>query len=174
MTHEITEEGVFVDGTRVFVTFDRGNLWAMTRATDKDTFDALALEVGLKVHKNPAQPAVIDPVTEEVIREAVEASGPLVPAKGVTIAEMGPHVITPGEYDEDGNEITAPVMDERYHVNFWLAPWLVQRGAWEGWALAWTLNGTEAPSNAQEVALDFRGIELIDPSTIRSPSNKLL
>lgn len=68
-----------VDDTRVYVSIQGGRLHAMVRATDKDTFDEKALEVGLKVHTNPAQPAVIDPETEEVITPAVPASGPLVP-----------------------------------------------------------------------------------------------
>ncbi len=174
MTYEVTEEGVFVDGVRVYVTFDRGNLWAMIRATDKATFDAQALSVGLKVHKNPAQPAVIDPETGEVIREAVEASGPLVSAPGVTIAELGPHVTTPGEYDDAGNEITPPVMDTRHHVNFWLNARLVEAGAWKRWALAWSYYGTKAKANKQEDALKYQGVELIDPATIASPSNRLL
>jgi len=174
MTYEITPEGVFVDGVKAHVTFDRGNLWAMIRATDKATFDAQALAVGLKVHKHPAQPEVIDPETQEVIREAVPASGPLVPAPGVTIAELGPHVITPGEYDDEGNETKAPVMDTRHHVNFWLSAQLVEAGLWTQWAATWSVYGAQAEANKQEVALEYQGVELIDPLTIDSPSNRLL
>lgn len=175
MTYEITEEGdVLVDGTKVYVTFDRGNLWAMIRAQDKATFDQQALAVKLKVHKFPAQPAVIDPETGETIKEAVEASGPLVPFPGCTIAEMGPHILTPGEHDEEGNEITPPVVDDRYHVNFWLSPELVAVGQWKQWALAWTANGTPAPANNEEKALEFQGVELIDPATVKNPVNRLL
>ncbi len=174
MTYEVTPEGVFVDGVKAYVTFDRGNLWAMVRAKDKATFDEQALAVGLKVYKHPAQPEVTDPETGEVIREAVEASGPLVSAPGVTIAELGPHVITPGEYDDEGNEIKAPKMDNRYHVNFWLNQQLVEIGKWEQWALAWSAYGSQAEANKQEVALKFQGVELVDPTTINSPSNRLL
>ena len=167
-------QGTYVDGTRVYVSIEGGRLWAMVRATDKDTFDTKALEVGLKVYQNPAVPAVIDPETEEVITPAVPASGPLIPAPGVTITEMGPHVLIPGTYDEDGNELTPPTLDNRHHVNFWLNPALVERGLWKQWALAWTANGSAVVPNNNEEAIAFQGIELIDPQTVTSPANRML
>jgi hypothetical protein len=33
------------------------------------------------------------------------------------IDEIGPIITTPGVYDEEGNEITPPVWDNRHHVN---------------------------------------------------------
>lgn len=33
------------------------------------------------------------------------------------IDEIGPIVTTPGTYDEDGNELTPPIVDDRHHVN---------------------------------------------------------
>lgn len=163
-----------IDGTRVYVSLEGGRLWAMVRATDQATFDAKALEVGLKVYTNPAEPAIIDPETGEVLFPAEPPSGPLIPAPGVTITEMGPHVLVPGTYDENGNEVTAPVLDTRYHANFWLGPHLVERGNWKQWALAWTLNGYQVSPNNQEEAVEFQGIELIDPQTVTSPANRML
>lgn len=163
-----------IDGTRVYVTLQGGRLHAMVRATDQATFDAQALAVGLKVYKNPAIPAVIDPETNEVIIPAVEASGPLTPAPGVTIAELGPYTLVPGTYDEEGNEVTAPVLDNRFHANFWLGPHLVERGLWKQWAVAWTQNGQPVNPNNAEEAVEFQGIELIDPQTVTSPANVLL
>ena len=32
--------------------------------------------------------------------------------------ELGPLITTKGEYDEDGNEITPPVIDYSHHVNY--------------------------------------------------------
>jgi hypothetical protein len=161
---------VYIHDIPAFVTFDGPHLRAMVRATDKATFDAQAFEVGLKVHKNPAQPAVIDPETDEVIREAVPASGPLIPAKGVTIAELGPRIITPGTYDDEGNEITPPVIDPRFHANFWLHE---ARGNWESWALMWSAYGEPGDSNKNESSLLLRGVELVDPDTINTPDNRL-
>jgi hypothetical protein len=146
----------------------------MVRATDQATFDQKALEVGLKVYTNPAIPAVTDPETGEVITPAVPASGPLVPAPGVTITEMGPHTLVPAVYDEDGNEVSPATVDPRYHVNAWLAPWLVERGLWEQWALTWTQNGQPGTPNHAEESVVYEGIELIDPLTVTSPSNVLL
>lgn len=77
-------------------------------------------------------------------------------------------------YDEEGNEVTAPVMDNRYHVNFWLGPHLVERGLWEQWALAWTANGQPGTPNHAEESVVFQGIELIDPQTVTSPANRML
>ena len=158
---------------RLYVSIEGGRLWAMVRATDQATFDQKALEVGLKVYTNPAQDEVLD---EEgnVVTPAVPASGPLIPAPGVTITEIGPLVLTPGTYAEDGTEITPPVMDSRYHVNFWLAPRLVERGLWMQWALAWTENGQPGTPNHAEESVVYEGIELIDPLTVSSPSNVLL
>ena len=161
------------DEPRLYVSIEGGRLWAMVRATDQATFDQKALEVGLKVYTNPAQDEVLD---EEgnVVTPAVPASGPLIPAPGATITEIGPLVLTPGTYAEDGTEITPPVMDNRYHVNFWLAPRLVERGLWMQWALAWTNNGQPGTPNHVEESVVYDGIELIDPLTVSSPSNVLL
>ena len=169
-----TQQHLEVDGVRVYATLEGGLLSCMVRATDKATFDAQALAVGLKVYQNPAIPAVIDPETGEVITPAVEASGPLIPSPGTTITELGPLVLTPGTYDEEGNELTPPVMDNRYHVNSWLAPWLVERGGWKTWGVMWTQNGQPVDPNNAEEAVAYQGIELIDPLTVSSPSNILL
>lgn len=169
-----TIEHLEVDGVRVYAAMDRGNLWCMVRTPDKATFDAQALAVGLKVYTNPAQPAVIDPETQEVITPAVEASGPLIPAHGVTITEIGDLVLVPAVLDAEGNVTTPAVTDGRFHANFWLNSELVARGLWKQWAVAWTLNGYTVAANNQEQGIAFQGIELIDPATVSSPSNRLL
>ena len=163
-----------VDGTRVYATMDRGNLWCMVRAYDKETFDGLAVDAGLKVFTNPAQPEVLDPETGEVVTPAVEASGPLIPAPGVTITEMGDLVLTPAVIDAEGVEITPAVKDGRFHANFWLNADLVAKGEWKQWALTWTENGQAVDQNSQEEGVAFQGIELIDPATVDSPRNRLL
>lgn len=167
-------EHLEVDGVRVYAAMDRGNLWCMVRTPDKATFDVQALAVGLKVHTNPAQPAVLDPETQEVTTPAVEASGPLIPAQGVTITEIGDLVLTPTVLDAEGNVTTPAVTDGRFHVNFWLNSGLVAGGLWKQWAVAWTINGQPAVQNNQEQGMAFQGIELIDPTTVTSPSNRML
>ena len=143
---------ITIDGTPAYVSLDRGNLWAMIRATDEATFDAKAQEVGLLV---------------------ADAGGALRPAPGVTIARLGPHVLAPGTYDGEGAEITPPVMDSRFHANFWLSPQAVALNGWQGWAMTWTLTGTAAAANKSEAAVAVAGIELIDPDSVATPGNVL-
>jgi len=40
---------------------------------------------------------------------------------GWALDVIGPVVTSPGEYDEDGTEIVAPVVDGRFHANLRLA-----------------------------------------------------
>jgi cytosine/adenosine deaminase-related metal-dependent hydrolase len=167
-------EPLIMDGVRIYGMLDRGNLWCMIRATDKATFDAQALDVGLTVHMNPAVPAVTDPETGDIITPAVEASGPIVPARGVTITELGPHVLTPAVYDVDGAVVTPAVLDTRHHVNFWLNADIVARGEWMRWSTYWTYYGAVIIPNNAEDGADVLGIELIDPATVDNPRNVLL
>ena len=165
---------LIVDGQRVYVAIRGGILHCMVRAADQATFWQQAQLVGLVENKNPGAPAILDPETGEEITPAVPPSGPLVPVRGVTITEIGPYVITPGTYDQDGNEITPPVLDNRWHVNFWLDHELTMLGRWQQFALAWTANGQPVDPMREEEAIHHAGIELIDPNTVKSPSNMLL
>lgn len=139
------------------VSIRGGVLHAAIRTSDQATYQALALQAGV--------------LSQE------EETDNLRDAPGVTTHEIGPLILETAEFDLEGNVIKAARMDERWHVNFWLAPWLVERGAWEGWALQWSIAGREllaAEVNKLEqgAVLDF--IELIDPDTLTSPSNVLL
>ena len=162
-----------VEGVRVYAALSGGVLACMVRATDKATFDAQALAVGLKVYTNPAQDEVLDG-EGSVITPAVPASGALVPAKGITITEMGPLVLTPAVLDAEGTVVTPAVLDTRYHANFWLGPAAVARGEWEGWGVLWSIHGVDATPNHLEEGVEYGGIELIDPMTVSSASNVLL
>jgi hypothetical protein len=166
-------EQLIIDGVRIYAVMDRGNLWCMGRTTDKATFDGLALEAGLKVYTNPAQAAIIDPDTQEVLFPAVAASGPLIKAGGVEIVEIGPLTLVAGTYDDTGAELTAPVVDPRHHVNFWLGPEVLARGKWMQWSTLWTYYGSAIVANNAEDGTAMRGMELIDPATIASPSNRM-
>ena len=48
---------------------------------------------------------------------ATDEDGNTYPTHKHCIVELGNIVITPGDYDEEGNEITAPVLSELYHVD---------------------------------------------------------
>jgi hypothetical protein len=167
-------EHLIIDGVRIYGQWDRSNLWFMGRATDKATFDALALGAKLKVYTNPAQAETTDPETGEVVTPEVAASGLLVSAPGITIAEIGSVGLVPGVYDSDGNETTAPILDTAHHVNFWLSPVVVARGEWMQWATLWTYSGDAIVPNKVEDGTALRGFALIDPATTSSPSNRLL
>lgn len=148
------DEGrLLIDDTRVYAALSGGKLSVMVRATDRATFFAVAEQVGL-----------------------VEADedGNVAPIRDVTITELGPYVITPATFDEDGNELTPAVLDNRYHVNFWLGPTVVERNQWQAWLLQWMENGEAAQPNKDEASVGLSGIELIDPATIKSPANVLL
>ena len=82
-------------------------------------------------------------------------------------------MLTPGTYDAEGNELTAPTFGARYHANILLGPAIVARGTWKEPLLNYYHNGAlVGEKNAEEVAYEVSGVELIDPATIRSPSNK--
>lgn len=173
---EYTEQGpVYPEGSvPVYLSFDRSSLWAMVRAPSREVFDDRAKTVGLLVPKEPGSPEQIDPDTGEVIKEEIPPSEELVPSPGVTITRIGSYTLVPGEYDSNGNELKAPQVDNRYHVNFWLHPTAIKLNRWQQWALAWTINGQEVPANNKEQAVQLNEIELIDPDTVNNPENRLL
>lgn len=146
---------LIMDGVRIYAVLDRGNLWCMVRATDKATFDAQALSVGLLTYANGED-------------------GALVPARGITITEIGSHVIREAEVDAEGLVVSAAIIDARHHVNFWLDAETVARGEWMQWATLWTYYGMMVIPNNREDGTAMQGIELIDPATVDNPRNVLL
>ena len=152
----------------VYARLPSGILHCMVRAVDEATFDAVGLQVGLLRYENPAQPETLDE-DGNVVTEAVEASGAIVPSAGNTVTRMGPHTITPAVLDDDGAEVTPAVMDNRYHVNFWVREYT----NWEEWIVQW-MAGTPGSPNADENSIAIMGVELIDPMTVVTPHNVLL
>ena len=153
MAYEIHDDGsVWVDGVRCNVAIKDGVLLAMIRAENKATFDGAALAVGLRY---------------------ISDDGETITPRSVTITELGPYVISPATYDAEGNELTPAVLDNRYHVNAWVDLSRADNQLWQQWGPIWTLNGQPAAANADEVAYAYSGVELIDPATVRSPSNVL-
>lgn len=155
----------------VLVRMSGGMLDAVVRATDEATFEAAARWAELKYE---VMETVTDPETGETTEQG---TGEWATAKGVHINHLGPVVITPGTYGEDGTELTAPVMDNRHHVNIRLTDPALSRVdeygviKWEKWAMAWSLGGeVDMEINANEVGKVMQGVSLIDPDTIASPS----
>jgi hypothetical protein len=173
MTYTDETGRLFVDDTPVFAKLSGGVLHCMVRATDEATFNAVGLSVGLLSYENPAQPEVLDE-DGNVVTAAVEASGAIVPSAGNTVTRIGAHVITPAVLDDEGTEVTAPVVDARYHVNFWLGAQVVALGTWKPWIVQWMASDLPGTPNKDESSLAMNGIELIDPLTVTSPSNILL
>jgi hypothetical protein len=159
----------------VLVNLSGGMLDAVVRATDEATFDAAARWADLKYEVTET---VTDPETGET---TTQGTGEWATAKGVHIDHLGPVVITPGTYGEDGTELTAPVVDTRHHVNIRLTDPALSRVdeygviKWEKWAMAWSLGGEDDTQiNAQEVGKIIQGVSLIDLDTIASPSRVFL
>ena len=168
MSHNLgTEESPIL----VLVRMSGGMLDAVVRATDESTFEAAARWAELRYEETIT---TTDPETGETTEQG---TGEWATAKGVHINHLGPVVITPGTYGEDGVELTASVMDNRHHVNIRLTDPALSRVdeygvlKWEKWAMAWSLGGADDTQvNANEVGKVMQGVSLIDPDTIASPS----
>ena len=88
------------------------------RFTDRDSFLTVAQASG---H------AVLIPAEEEGGEDQVVVRAY---TKDWAIDEIGPIVTTPGEYDEEGVEITPPVFDNGHHINFQGVPPIEWDGAY--------------------------------------------
>lgn len=166
MSHNIgTEENPIL----VFVRYGGGMLDAVVRATDEATFEEAARWAELRYELTET---VTDGETGET---TTQGTGEWATSKGVYLDPLGPVVITPGVYAEDGTETTAPVIDSRYHVNIRLSSPAIgsvdDYGVlkWEKWAMAWMQGGTtDTQVNAQEVGKVLKDVTLIDPATINT------
>lgn len=96
----------------------------------------------------------------------------LVPAPGYSIDVLGSVVITPGEYDGEGNELAAPEYDDRHHVNIRISgPGL--RSRWAEMLVQWSQDGrpdNPSATNANERTQVRSGVAFIDPASIFTPS----
>lgn len=131
-----------------------GMVDSMLRSDNKVTFEAAALTQGL----------------------LVEGEGELVPAPGANIDVIGPIPTTPGTYDDEGNELTPPVMDNRYHVNLRITgPMMISRNTegllkHEVTALNWSQHGTKTKkSNKSETGKTLYGITQLDMDSVNTP-----
>jgi len=162
---------ILINDQEAFVSLTGGMVDAIVRAPDRETFLEVARTVELYYE---VMETVTDPDTGETSQVG---TGEWQVGKGINIDHLGSVVITPGTYDEDGNELTAPVMDNRHHVNIRLAPPATEKlddngnPKWHGWAVAWTQNGQPDPDvNATEEARVYNQVALIDPDSINTPT----
>ena len=88
------------------------------RFPDRDTFLDLALATGHATQAS-GSPAELDEDGNEVAAAVEPGPIELTPyTHEHAIDEVGPVVLTSGVYDDDGNEVTPPVIDNSHHVNF--------------------------------------------------------
>lgn len=156
-----------IDGTQAYVSIIDGMLHANIRATDRETFRAQAQAVGLMVEQQDDEGNTVLRVHRNV--DLTEEQPDLADPRSAPMPRI---VLDPGEMDGDGNYTVQPTFDSRYHANFRLNRYATEAGAWHSWAKAWTLSGTQATPNAAEQSMELQGIELIDPDSISSPSNR--
>lgn len=139
----------------VFVSVNSGMVDAIIRAETEIDWIEGAVHYGLLVEENET----------------------LVPSKGVEIDAIGPVVIKPGTYDETGKQLSAPVYDNRYHLNLRIHSVALEKQndskdllKWEQMAINWTKYGvSDEKANSDEKAKSLYKVSLIDPETIRTP-----
>lgn len=97
----------------------------------------------------------------------------IVPSPGVHVHEPGPVMLTAGEYDADGNEITAPTWDTRHHVNVRISGSAVEAlddtgsTSWKNTIIHWTKHGnSQVNNNASEKAKELHSVAVVDPDTV--------
>lgn len=145
-----------VNGVPVFATISGGVVDCIVRCPNEATFDAVAKQVNM--------------LSDVLDEDGVTVVG-VAPNPGVNITRIGPVVLVPGVYNEDGVEITAPVIDTRFHVNYRLQGPALESGAWMATVTNWMKNGSQAITiNKAEKAIELMSVELIDPLSITSPS----
>lgn len=165
------------DGTPVEIFASQSGEFVDTclRATDRDTWVQAAISQNL-LYQDPIIERTTDEATGEVTETIVGYEDEIKVSAGVNITEIGPIVLVPGEYDEeDGSEVKAPVMDNRFHLNMRIAePLLSKVGPdgyplWQKTALTWMKYGKPVQPNSAEHAVEVAGVQMIDPDSIKNP-----
>ena len=163
------------DDVSVNLQWSGGMIDAEVRATDEAAFVAAALQQGIYVRE---MQTVVDDDGVETEEPVLDEDGNEIirPAAGVNVSVIGPVVVVPATYDDEGNELTPPVMDNRYHVNLRMAgPALTAADEngypdWQTTAILWTESGVaDTEINSHESALIVEDVGLIDPESIDTP-----
>ena len=137
---------------------------------------------------------IVRTVNPTIANKAFEAlglmhvvDGILVTVRGVYIAKVPDFPIVSGEYDNNGNEIKAPVYPQQEHYNIRISshalytivneevPTTVKLADHLATFFDDAVNANvPAQANKNEVAWKWKGIEIIDPSTINTPRMNIL
>lgn len=164
------------DGTPVEIFASRSGEFVDTclRATDRDTWVQAAISQNL-LYQDPIIERTTDEATGEVTETIVGYEDEIKVSAGVNITEMGPVVLTPAVLDDEGNEITPAVMDNRFHLNMRIAEPLLSKAdengypLWQKTALTWMKYGKPVQPNSAEHAVEVAGVQMIDPDSIKNP-----
>ena len=71
----------------------------------------------MKISKYEFTDATVAQVNIDALGTATDEDGNTYPTHRHSVVKLGNIVLTPGEYDEEGNETTPPVMSTKYHVD---------------------------------------------------------
>lgn len=71
----------------------------------------------MKLGKYEFPDATVAQVNIDALGIATDEDGNTYATHNNGIVKLGNIVLTPGEYDEEGNEITAPVLSNKYHID---------------------------------------------------------
>lgn len=164
------------DGTpvEIFASQSGGFVDTCIRATDRDTWVQAALSQNL-LYRDPIIEKTTDEATGEVTETIVGYEDEIKASAGANITEIGPVVLTPAVLDDEGNEITPAVMDNRFHLNMRISEPLLSKAdengypLWQKTALLWMTYGQPVKPNSAEQAKDVQGVQMIDPDSIRNP-----
>ena len=163
------------DDVSVNLKWSGGIIDAEVRANDEATFVAAALDQGLYVKEVQT---VVDEDGVETEEPVLDEDGNEIirPAAGVNVSVLGPVVIIPASYDDEGVELIPATFDERYHVNLRITGSALTASNedgfpnWKTTAILWTENGVEDTEvNNHESSLVVGGVGLIDPESIDTP-----
>jgi hypothetical protein len=150
----------------LLASWQGGRILMMGRATSRDVMHSTLVQADLLFPD-----ITLEHGTRYFYGPDVDATEEQPYAYDPRVAPMPRIMLTPGAYDEEGNELTAPTFDARYHANLLLGPGIVARGTWKTPLLNYYFHGAlVGEKNAEEVAYEMGGVELIDPDTIRSPA----
>jgi len=158
----------FPEAIPLLASWQGGRILMMGRATSREVMHSTLVQAELMFPK-----VTLEHGTRYFYGRDVDAAEEQPYAYDPRSAPMPRIMLTLGSYDEEGNQLTAPTFDSRYHANILLGPAIVARGTWKEPLLNYYHNGAlVGEKNAEEVAYEVGGVELIDPATIRSPSNR--